>query len=764
MMQYPRLSRLESIVRDVSEQMKLLHEASALLQRPGMTGRYLRSNKLHEIVDGGLHEFVPFDCGHVREKLVQWYDYWAAHNQEGYKGRIYSSAADVQPSESLVLRLAMANIKRRRQLRYWLRHPDAPESTPVVVNIEPKVESQLPPLPSTPVIDDNTAAEVHTKAPAPSQTARTATTRVSFSTAVISDMNIAHEDETALTQYEESVVGHFMSTRVPSVPRASRTSEEFECPYCGLQLNSALMKKKRAWKYATTIIPKLINRFADRHCKREHVFRDLRPYVCTFPQCSSAARLYHARHDWIHHESQMHRRQWICSNGCHQSFPSQKSFTKHLRENHQDHVTETQLPLALALSERPISDDTIDRCSLCPTNLPLTELYPHIAQHLEQLSLFVLPSSVDDSEDPGYGSNASQQAHEDVSNRFDDFSENSSTPGTRDPEVANQTVDPSEDDNGSVIMTDLANCPPTPQDPQDWAKILLNTQTSTQPADTDPVLLELQKKQKTTVQAEHTKDQAKTAMTNEDAAGFRNIIELEEYMDDHMASSNFCGYSQQYLPRPAFETVTRQAVIRFVLDSDKDLFLSEDERRDLSYRIYNECQKLFATCLYSEAPLTLLKELMDRRLSDAQFPLDAKNQPQWSHRRLWRRFIRNQRNFHTVYFELGSYQILDNRCVIPINCDDPHHLGGGSFDEVYEVQINPDQHEFPQVSSYMRDEAIDLVLKRSRKISLSRCASTVTRTSTIKISFESCCKQRTHTLFNTSRLLSYRLLCICCTK
>ncbi|KAG9205534.1 hypothetical protein G6514_008176 [Epicoccum nigrum] len=144
--QPPKVSKLASIIRDISEQIKLLYEASALLKRPSMAGRYLRSNTSDEFGDEILPEFMPFDVGHVREKLVEWYDHWASSNQEGYTGRVSSSAwtarADMQVPESLIYRLASSNIKRRKQLKYWLRRSDAPESTVMETKVEPQDESQ----------------------------------------------------------------------------------------------------------------------------------------------------------------------------------------------------------------------------------------------------------------------------------------------------------------------------------------------------------------------------------------------------------------------------------------------------------------------------------------------------------------------------------------------------------------------------------------------------------------------------------------------
>lgn len=249
-----RLSKKETIMHDITEQMKLLFEVSALLKRPGLAGRYLRSNKPDSDTRKS-QEFMPFDYNHVREKLTQWYDRWAAHNLEGYTGPLESSAIEIEVPNSLIRRLANANITRRIQLQYWRQHPDAPNSTPVFTGLKPGHDEQMQ-QPVMSDLGDATALQADRRIIAKSEAARTTNTKVSFSTAVLSEVNRedAHQDETAHTRYEESAAGDFRSTRVPPVPRVSERSDEFICPYCGLKLRSAWMKRRRTWKYTVALI------------------------------------------------------------------------------------------------------------------------------------------------------------------------------------------------------------------------------------------------------------------------------------------------------------------------------------------------------------------------------------------------------------------------------------------------------------------------------------------------------------------------------
>ena len=127
--------------------------------------------------------------------------------------------------------------------------------------------------------------------------------------------------------------------------------------------------------------------------RRKHVFRDLKPYVCTFKKCVNAEKLYATRHDWLYHESQVHRQRWACDSSCSLSFPTKDLLEQHMREQHPDTTIEAELSILLDMSERPAVPEEIDECPLCPENLTLLGLRSHVAAHLEDLALFILPDN-----------------------------------------------------------------------------------------------------------------------------------------------------------------------------------------------------------------------------------------------------------------------------------------------------------------------------------------------------------------------------------
>ncbi|KAJ5711453.1 hypothetical protein N7488_005609 [Penicillium malachiteum] len=118
----------------------------------------------------------------------------------------------------------------------------------------------------------------------------------------------------------------------PKIPPRPKGAENgpFECPYCFYIITA---KDKKSWA--------------------RHIFRDLMPYVCIFPECPTPNKLYESRRQWHHHIKQAH-------------------------------VTPA------------VQNDSYD-CSICRRNsLPISNFQKHVGQHLEELALFLLPRTNSD--------------------------------------------------------------------------------------------------------------------------------------------------------------------------------------------------------------------------------------------------------------------------------------------------------------------------------------------------------------------------------
>ena len=120
------------------------------------------------------------------------------------------------------------------------------------------------------------------------------------------------------------------------------------------------------------------------------MFRDLRPYVCTFEDCLNAEKLYLGRHDWTYHELQIHRRQYVCRD-CQKTFDGKTDMTRHLREHYAEAST-THLGIILDLCDDQVDvSSTKDSCIFCGEEHFLVALHEHVAEHMESISLFILP-------------------------------------------------------------------------------------------------------------------------------------------------------------------------------------------------------------------------------------------------------------------------------------------------------------------------------------------------------------------------------------
>ncbi|CAI7646445.1 unnamed protein product [Penicillium crustosum] len=130
--------------------------------------------------------------------------------------------------------------------------------------------------------------------------------------------------------------------KIPPIPKKGTGKRPFECPYCFYIIT---VRDRRAWA--------------------RHIFRDLMPYVCIFPGCSTPNKLYGGRRQWHHHVQQTHTS-----------------------------VSST--------------DGTYD-CSICKqSSLPTVTFQRHVGQHLEELALFLLPRTDEDEDENENGEGADE--------------------------------------------------------------------------------------------------------------------------------------------------------------------------------------------------------------------------------------------------------------------------------------------------------------------------------------------------------------------
>jgi uncharacterized C2H2 Zn-finger protein len=131
---------------------------------------------------------------------------------------------------------------------------------------------------------------------------------------------------------------------------------------------------------------------------RKHVFQDLRPYFCTFRDCSQESHMYEGRHEWFAHESEMHRREWFCRK-CKKAFPSSEDFREHLLKQHKHLMSDSKEHLEALIARGGRAIEEKQKCPLCREEHAPKQLRSHLGRHLEQISLFILPEDSEENED-----------------------------------------------------------------------------------------------------------------------------------------------------------------------------------------------------------------------------------------------------------------------------------------------------------------------------------------------------------------------------
>jgi uncharacterized C2H2 Zn-finger protein len=139
------------------------------------------------------------------------------------------------------------------------------------------------------------------------------------------------------------------------------------------------------------------------------VFKDLKPYVCTFEDCPKPDQLFEYRSDWYEHEVEVHWREWYCD-VCTRIFTTKTAFAEHLESSHHDQIPESDLCAVINRCERAAISER--NCPLCGENNLPGPFRGHLARHMRYLALFALPrgnENTDDQKSESIGAQASSQ-------------------------------------------------------------------------------------------------------------------------------------------------------------------------------------------------------------------------------------------------------------------------------------------------------------------------------------------------------------------
>ena len=137
---------------------------------------------------------------------------------------------------------------------------------------------------------------------------------------------------------------------------------------------------------------------SDAYPLRRHVFIDLNPYICTFTDCKLGLASFGTRRSWADHEFSIHRvsKVWSCSE-CGISFPDKERYQEHAKWKHAPVFTRGQLELLTKTAEKYTGNAVCGSCPFCAEN-PGTKVRAfsmHVAKHMEEIALAVLPRDAD---------------------------------------------------------------------------------------------------------------------------------------------------------------------------------------------------------------------------------------------------------------------------------------------------------------------------------------------------------------------------------
>ncbi|KAI5789384.1 hypothetical protein FPQ18DRAFT_261656, partial [Pyronema domesticum] len=268
----------------------------------------------------------------------------------------------------VIERLGKANTKRRQLLKYHNEHHEKIVGRRVAVGDEGSSE-------------DAGEGDFFSEAPTDMRTTLSTvySANLDLVEAVPVNLDSRSEAGSSLTSYASSTANSG-NPRVLAPPPGFDKGP-FQCPYCYIIMLMTISAGRR-----------------------KHVFQNLRPYVCTFKDCSQGAHMYEGRHEWFAHERDMHRREWFCSK-CKKEFPSNEMFREHLFKKHKHLISDSKEQLEVLIARGARAIEGKQKCPLCqekyvPKQLrSYLQLRSHLGRHLEQISLFILPEDSEENED-----------------------------------------------------------------------------------------------------------------------------------------------------------------------------------------------------------------------------------------------------------------------------------------------------------------------------------------------------------------------------
>ncbi|KAK3368627.1 nb-arc and tpr domain-containing protein [Podospora didyma] len=297
---------------------------------------------------------------------------WVAQTGDGYSAESYiQTATDLFPvaPKTLRERLGKANWRRRQTLqrvRERSKHlvlPGNPTKSLSVPRNHPARSSRLPSSKSSTWAADSDAS--------------TSTVTTNYAETVTTITPNSDRNSNSGTSMTDSHHLSLLQRLVPPAPPVDLEKvKHFQCPNCYFELPLTVDSSMTLDEWT------------------DHVFLDLKPYMCTFDNCSHANKTFGVRSEWFQHELNFHRSRilWSCGicrsdDTCRSEFDTQADFITHLRTSHSSLRSENLAPI-LDSCKRYSQDEPLLQCTLCGDDcISVEELENHLGYHLETFSL-----------------------------------------------------------------------------------------------------------------------------------------------------------------------------------------------------------------------------------------------------------------------------------------------------------------------------------------------------------------------------------------
>jgi len=233
-----KTQRILHLLAIVVDHIQSLFQVSALLRRPTISDKYLRSvsKKPSAMTES---PFLQWDLAHVVEKRR----FWIRQQKWPVSADMDEAENDPhQTSSALCKRLAAANVRRREQLNFWQDHPAQPTTVKLPdESIRPK-PAVIPKATPTGQLVKKAVAKSEMSKPSHG-------TKQSFSTVAKSDLNdSATFSGRPRTEYASSSRGGKFVLRVPQLPKLQDELPTLKCPYCSTILDAKSMSQRELWK------------------------------------------------------------------------------------------------------------------------------------------------------------------------------------------------------------------------------------------------------------------------------------------------------------------------------------------------------------------------------------------------------------------------------------------------------------------------------------------------------------------------------------